>query len=299
MVELYKLEINEREEEKQDVWQDLYAAYQNQTILQGNIFGIEEYNIDGKKVYALVAMFDNVKGIIPQNESGILNYPIDENGDKKIKLTREEQSSVRKQLMGLVGQSEPVRVTEVRRDDDLVVLSRNAALEQLANISWNKLSEGMVVTGKVRQLSRKKILVEIGGIMISIPKEELSWGYITDPWVLLSNGQKLKVKIMEIDKENKKIIASPRECLVNPWPECTKRYLKSNLYRGRVTKVIEQAVFVNLEPGVDVYCRHMKFERVRSDDIVVVRISGIDIKNKSIWGTLVNKLDNTPEKNIG
>ena len=67
MVELYRLEINEREE-KQDAWQDLYAAYQNQTILQGDILGIEEYKIENKKVYALIVMFDNVKGIIPQNE---------------------------------------------------------------------------------------------------------------------------------------------------------------------------------------------------------------------------------------
>jgi len=289
MVELYRLEINEREE-KQDAWQDLYAAYQNQTILQGDILGIEEYKIENKKVYALIVMFDNVKGIIPQNESGI-NYPKDENGQSKKTLSKQEQVSVKKQMLDLIGQTEPVKVMEIHRDDETVVLSRKAAMEHLAGITWKKLLKEMVVTGKVRQINREKITLEIGGVITSIPKEELSWGFIADPWVLVKKGQKLKVKVMEIDKEKQVLKVSPRECLPNPWPECTKRYLKLNLYRGKVTKVIDQAVFVNLEPGVDVYCQHMKFDKLESGDIVVVKINGIDPKSKSIWGSLTNKID--------
>jgi len=289
MVELYKLEINEKEE-KHDVWQDLYAAYQNQTILQGDIFGIEEYKFEEKKVNALIVMFDNVKGIIPQNESGI-NYPKDENGINKITLSKQEQTSVKKQLLDLVGQSEPVKVMEICRNDGMVVLSRQAGMEHLAGITWNKLSEGMKITGKVRQVTKTRISIEIGGIITNIPKEELSWGFITDPWVLVKKGQKIKVKIMKIDKENHDLEVSPRECVPNPWPECAKRYMKLNFYRGKVTRVIDQAVFVNLEPGVDVYCQHMKFDRLESGDIVVVKINGIDPKNKSIWGSLTNKID--------
>jgi small subunit ribosomal protein S1 len=293
MVELYRLEINEREEEKQDAWQDLYSAFQNKTILQGNITGIEEYNIDGQKVYNLVVMFDNIKGIILQNESGILNYPVDKDGQKKTKLTKKEQISIKKQLLKLIGQSEPVKVTEVIRDEDKVILSREAALEQMKKFTWSKLNKGMVATGKVRQVTQKGVVIEIGGLLANIPREELSWSFVTDPWLYLTNGQKAKVIITEIDKENNEITASLREYMHNPWPDCVKRYTKSNLYRGKVTKVIEQAVFVNLEPGVDVYCRHMKFERVKRNDLVIVKINGIDAKNKSIWGKLVSQLPTT------
>lgn len=293
MVELYKLEINGREE-KHDPWQDIYAAFQNQTILKGDIFGVEEYKMGNKKAYALIVMFDKIKGIIPQDESGI-NYPLNEKGEKKVTLSRKEQLSVKKQLLNLVGQSEPVKVTEICRDnnDEMVILSRQAAMKQLAEITWKKLYEGIIVTGKVRQIGKSNIVFEVGGILTGIPKEELSWGFIVDPWVLVKKGQKLKVKVMEIDNEKHVLKVSPRECLTNPWPECTKRYNKLNLYRGKVTRVIDRAVFVNLEPGVDVYCQHMKFDRLEPGDVVVVKIHGIDAKNKSIWGSLTSKIDTT------
>lgn len=302
MVDVFKLELEEniREHEK-DAWQDLYAAYQNDTIIRGDIFGIEEHNIDGKKLYTLVVNFDGgIKGIIPQNEAGVPDYPVDEEGNKKTEFTKPEQSLIKKRLMQLVGQSEPIMVTEIVREENKVVLSREKALERLAEITWDRLTEGKVVSGKVRKTTRYRAVVEVGGINVSIPSKELSWGYANDPRGLFSVNEKIPVKITEIDRENKEIKASHRECIENPWPECAKRYSQGNLYMGRVTGVIEQAVFVNLEPGVDVYCKHMKFERVEPGEKVVVRIQGIDASECRTWGKIVKKAEapGTDERNI-
>lgn len=294
MVELYKLDINEKVEQH-DVWQDLFAAYQNQSILKGKIFGVEEYTIEDRKVNALAVMLDDIKGIIPQNECGI-DYPLDEKGNVKLKLTPKEQTSVKKQLMELLDQDEPVKVISINREEEFVHLSRKAALEHLTNITWGKLSVGMTIKGKVRQITKIKVILDVGGIIVSMPKEELSWGFLANPWAIIVKGQELTVKVMEVDKKKHILKVSYRECLPNPWPACTKRYKKSNTYRGKVTSIIDKAVFVNLQPGVDVYCQHMKFERLRAGDIVMVEIKGIDNDNKSIWGNLSRKLETMPEQ---
>ncbi len=293
MVEVFRFNLEEQQvinpEEK--VWQDLFAAEQNDTILKGNIFGIEEYKIQGMKVYSLVVMLGcGIKGIIPQHQSGILDYPVDENGEKKLKgFTKDEKSKIRKHLMELVGQTEPVKVYNIDQENKLVQLNRAAALEHLSEITWKKISKGKVVTAVVRKSNRNKTIVEVGGINTEMPAEELSWGFINDPRIIVTVGQKLKVKITEADEENKEIKVSHRECTPNPWPECTRRYMKNNLYQGKVTGVIDKAVFVNLEPGVDVYCKHMKFERAQLGDDVVVKVQGIDAESKRMWGTLVSR----------
>lgn len=289
MLKPYNLNLETTEQVNNEIWVDIYAAQQNDTILNGFITGIEEHNVGGEvgKALALVVMFDHVKGIIPQQECGIYRYPTDEKGKKKVVLNKQERAIVKNQLKSLVGMTEPVKIVDIHREDDIVILSREKALEHLAKITWPKLSANKIITAKVRSVGRRRVILDIGGIAVPMASEELSWGFINEPKMLVTPGDELNVKIMELDKEKESIKVSHRETIPNPWPECVKKYKKNNLYMGKVTGVIEQAVFVNLEPGVDVYCKHLAFERVRPGDRSVVKITGIDLESKRVWGNLV------------
>jgi small subunit ribosomal protein S1 len=277
------------EKDRDDIWVDIYAAYQNDTILDGHITGIEEHQIGGEaqKALALVVIFDTVKGLIPQQESGIHRYPKEEDGTPKLVLNKTERAIVRSQMIKLVGMLEPVKITAIHREDDIVILSRKDALSHLSEITWPQLAEDKIVTAKVQGVGKRRVFLNIGGIHVIMPSEELTWGFINNAHLLVSLGQEIEVKIVEIDQETQTLKVSHRETLPNPWPECTKRYKKGNHYMGKVTAVIEQAVFVNLEPGVDVYCKHLAFERFYPGDNAVVRITGINNDTRRIWGNLM------------
>ena len=289
MLQPYNLSLEAVETSQNEVWVDIYAAQQNDTIISGHITGVEEHNVGGEvgKTFALVVMLDTVKGIIPLPETGIPRYPIDENGEKKVVLTREEKNLVKRQLMTLVGMKEPLKVTAIHREENIVMLSRAQALEDLAKKTWTRLALDRIVPAKVRRAGRRTVTLDIGGINVTMNGEELTWGFLNDARMLVGPGQKINVKIMELDKENQKLKVSHRETLANPWPDCINRYKKGNLYMGKVTGVIEKGVFINLEPGVDVYCKHLAFERVQPGDNAVVRVTGIDVESKRVWGNLV------------
>lgn len=289
MLQPYNLNLETTDTSQNEIWVDIYAAKQNDTIISGYITGVEEINVGGEvgKTFALIVMFDTIKGIIPLPEAGIPNHPVDEKGEKKVVLTKQERAIVRRQLMSLVGMKEPLKVSEVHREENIVMLSREQALQHLAKITWQRLAPDRIVPAKVRRVSRRTVTLDIGGINLTMNGEELTWGFLNDARLLVSPGQEINVKIMELDKENQVLKVSHRETLPNPWPECLNRYKKGNLYMGKVTGVIEKGVFINLEPGVDVYCKHLAFERVQPGDKVVVRITGIDAEKKRIWGNLI------------
>jgi len=291
MLKPYNLNLETTEQTNSEIWVDIYAAHQNNTIINGFISGIEEHDIGGKvgKALALVVMFDNIKGLIPQQECGILRYPTDENGNKKDVLSKQERALVKAQLKSFVGLTEPVTILDIHRDDDIVILSREKAIEQLAKITWQRLSANKIVTAKVRSVGKRRVVLDIGGITVSMPCEELSWGFINDASMIVVPGDEISVKILEFDREKQHIKVSHRETTPNPWPECVKKYKRGNFYMGKVSGVIEQAVFVNLEPGVDVYCKHLAFERVKPGDQVVVKITGIDLEAKRVWGSLAGR----------
>lgn len=292
MLQVYNLNLEAMEDTQENqTWVDIYAAYQNDTILKGLITGVEEHNVGGQvgKTFVLVVMFDNIKGIIPAKDAGIPDYPVDENGEKKDILTKEEKAVLRRRLMTLVGMEEPVKIKAIHREENIVMLSREEALQHLAKITWTKLAKDKVVPAKVRRVGRRAVLLDIGGINVRMKAEELTWGFVNDARMFVEPGQELKVKIMEIDNDNQTLVVSHRETLPNPWPDCVNKYKKGNLYMGKVTGVIEKGVFINLEPGVDVYCKHLAFERVQKGDNVVVRITGLDMENKRVWGNLIGK----------
>jgi ribosomal protein S1 len=103
-------------------------------------------------------------------------------------------------------------------------------------------------------------------------------------------GDHIRVKVVELDKENQKVSVSKKAAEASPWPDCTRRFAEGAEYVGRVSGVAEYGVFVNLEPGVDALVPHMRFQEVKRGGRVVIRIRKIDVKRQRIHGRIVKKL---------
>ncbi|WP_028987593.1 S1 RNA-binding domain-containing protein [Thermicanus aegyptius] len=251
------------EEETYDKdWKEIYSAFQNKLILQGTVTGIETLQ---NKVCAIV-QFGHIRGVIPIDFSGVEDI---------------------RQLRKLTGQDVVFKVVSYDREGETFVASRKDALEHMAGLTWNRLEEGAVIIAVVREVTPIEVRADIGGIMVKIPIEEVDYGWIDDLEEKVKVGDHLHVKVVELDKENKKVKVSAKQAKKNPWPECTKRYQERGEYVGKVSGVREYGVFVNLEPNVDALCPHPRYQNVKKGDKVLMRVLHVDPKKEQIRGRIV------------
>jgi len=271
MNELKRVLIEGYQEEKiqtesyDEAWAQIYAARQNDLILQAEITGFE---VISGRLCALVHV-GNVRGIIPQEYSGTENP---------------------QQFKAMIGEPVAFKIVSYDRDGDTFVASRQAAIEHMAGLTWKRLEPDAVILGVVRRVERKSLVLDIGGVRVELPVQEFSHGWIDDLREVVRPGDHFRVKVVELDRENKKVSVSKKALEPSPWPECTKRYRSGGEYVGRVSGVVEYGVFVNLEPGVDALVPHMRFGRISRGDRVLIRIREVDVKKQHIRGRIVRKI---------
>lgn len=246
-------------------WAQIYSAKQNDLILQAELIGVE---IKLDKLCGVV-MVGEVRGYIPQEFSGV------------------KDAHAFRRLLG-----EPVafKIVTYDRDGDTFIASRQAALEHMENLTWKWLEQDAVITAVVRNVLPKLLTLDIGGIIVELPVQEYSHGWIDDLRDEVHIGDHLKVKVVELDKEQKKISLSKKALDKSPWPDCAKRYNARGEYVGRVSGVAEYGVFVNLERGVDALVTHMRFQQLKRGDRVFVRIRQVDAQKERIYARITRKL---------
>ena len=178
-------------------------------------------------------------------------------------------------LAQFVGQRMTCLITEANPLRKNLVLSRRAVLEREKEEARQKMLEslepGQVHEGLVRKLMDFGAFVEIGGVDGLVHVSQLAWNRVNHPREVLSEGQKIQVKIEKIDRATGKIGLSYRELLENPWTAAAAKYPPNGVVHGKVTKLMEFGAFVELEPGVEglVHICELSHKRVwRASDVV-------------------------------
>jgi flagellum-specific ATP synthase len=130
------------------------------------------------------------------------------------------------------------------------------------------------------------VVCEIEGIEAFLPIQELSHGWVNDVNDLIQPGDTFNAKIIEVDKDKRKLTLSVKALTDGPWPDCVNRYSKNSFYAGIVTGALEYGVFVNLEPGLDAFCKLPKSGRVHEGDSVSIIITRISAEEQRINGVI-------------
>lgn len=250
-------------------WPQIYAARQNNTIMQETATAVETHRLNGENIPCLVVMLGSIKGLIPIQESGCEN---------------------KNKLRNLIGQKVAFKVVTFDRDEELVLLSRSRAIEHMSRVTWERLEEGKTATAVARVIYPKTAELDIGGIRVNLPVEEFSWGWTDDLRDHLQEGDAFDVKLTNVDKENKQVTVSLKALLPCPWPDAATRYQEGNEYLGVVSGVEEFGVFVNLEPGVDALAPQMKFGSPQKGDRVLIRIIKIKPAEHKINARIIKNL---------
>ncbi len=147
------------------------------------------------------------------------------------------------------------KVIELNRSRNNVVLSRRAVLEEERKEQrqeiLDRLQPGLIVEGQISNIVDFGAFVDLNGIDGLIHISELSWSHVNHPSEILSIGDTVAVKVLDIDRERQRISLGLKQTQEDPWQRVVDTYNVGDELEGTVTKVVTFGAFVEILDGVE------------------------------------------------
>ncbi|MCI0641589.1 MAG: 30S ribosomal protein S1 [Gemmataceae bacterium] len=182
-----------------------------------------------------------------------------------------------------IGDQIEVQVLNINRDKQEISLG----IKQVQPNPWDKVAErypqGMQIEGVVRNLTNYGAFIEIEeGIDGLLHVSDMSWvRKVSHPSELLNKGDKVKCVILNVDQERKRVALGMKQMANDPWEgDIPSRYHQGDMKTGKVTKLTNFGVFVELEPGLEglLHISELADEKVESPEDVVKVGDEIEVK---------------------
>jgi small subunit ribosomal protein S1 len=187
------------------------------------------------------------------------------------------------------------KVIELNRSRNNVVLSRRAVLEEerkeVRQQILDRLQPGLVVEGQISNIVDFGAFVDLDGIDGLIHISELSWSHVNHPSEVLSIGDTVKVKVLDIDRDRQRISLGLKQTQEDPWQRIVDTYNVGDELAGKVTKVVTFGAFVEILDGVEglvhiseLAAHHVESPReiVHPGDEIRVKILEIDSERRRL-----------------
>ncbi len=268
-------------------WRAVQQQFENKELLELPVVG---YNKGG-----LIVRLGEVRGFIPATQL-----------DQRITTNNRPEERM-KQLSKLVGRTLKLKIIELDRANNRLILSERLAMrewqEQERNRLLEDLREGEIRKGRVSGLSDFGAFVDIGGADGLVHLSELSWEQVSHPRQVLKVGDEVEVYVLNVDRERKRIALSIKRTRPEPWLNIHQRYQIGQMVKGRITKLASFGAFVRLEEGVEglVHISELSSRRIQHPREVVqegeeheFRIIRIDSARRRMRLSL-KQLEETPE----
>ncbi len=203
----------------------------------------------------------------------------------------------------MVGEPMQVCVIEVDRERRRLILSERQALqetrESLKDRLLDEIEEGSERTGRVTSLADFGAFVNIDGADGLVHLSEVSWERIEHPSEVLNVGDEVKVKVISVDRERKRIGLSIRQLLDDPWSDMINHLKEGMLIEGKVTHLTKFGAFASLGDDIEglIHVSELSEQRVghpkevvHEGDVLTLRIIKIDPERHRI-GLSLRKVD--------
>ncbi len=215
-------------------WLDAEALMQSGEAFESTIVG---YNKGG-----LLVPLSTIRGFIPASQLAL---------SRRLAITGETPEAKYKEL---IGEKVKVAVIEVDRERHRLILSERAASnetrDQIRDMILDELQEGEVKVGRVTSLADFGAFVSIGGADGLVHLSEVSWEHLTHPSQALKVGDEVKVKVISIDKERRRIGLSIRQLQGDPWTNQVAALKVGQLVEAEITRLTNFGAFAKLDmPG--------------------------------------------------
>ncbi len=203
-----------------------------------------EVTVGGYNKGGLLVNVEGVHGFIPFSQSVSAQSPAE--GEEKESEAPPE---------AVVGRTLLVKVIEINRARNRVILSERAALQDWRALQKDRLldelQEGEIRKGRISSIRSFGVFVDMGGADGLAHLSELSWERDKTPEELYHVGQEVDVYVMKVDQEAKKIALSIRRAQPERWEEIVDKYTVGQIVTGTITKLVTFGAFARIEGPVE------------------------------------------------
>jgi small subunit ribosomal protein S1 len=271
-------------EEEMD-WRWAEELLDTQEIFEGEISG---YNKGG-----LLVQMRRVRGFVPASQLDNIRRDI------------RAGSSPDDRWAHMIGEQIQVKVIEVDRSRNRLILSERAAMKEWRESQKDRLldelQEGEIREGRVINLADFGAFVDLGGADGLIHLSELSWKRVSHPREVLNVGDMVKVYVLNVDRERRRIGLSLKRLEPDPWLSIEQSYQIGSLVEGTITKLTKFGAFARLT-GMDeieglihiseLSDEHVEHPRevVEDGQLVTMRVIRVDLQRRRL-GLSIKRVD--------
>lgn len=130
------------------------------------------------------------------------------------------------------------KILEAARQEHIVTLSK-------------KVTEGAVVQGTVKSIQSFGAFVDVDGFQTLLPISEISHERVNDVSKVLSVGQEITAKVIKADWQHEKVSISTKALEKDPWDSVAENHKAGEKFDGKITRIADFGLFIQVEPGID------------------------------------------------
>lgn len=147
------------------------------------------------------------------------------------------------------------KIIQFDKKNENIVLSRRALLEERQQAAkteaLQRLQVGDVVSGTINNITDYGLFVDLDGIVGLVHVSNLTWTSVKHPAKLHSTGERVNVKVLDIDAQTQKVTLGIKQLMPNPWETLNERYPVGSIIEGEVKKVTDFGIFIAIEEGIN------------------------------------------------
>ncbi|MFN3331308.1 MAG: 30S ribosomal protein S1 [Caldilinea sp.] len=216
-------------------WERAEALMQSQDIFE---CPVDSYNRGG-----VIVRLGQVRGFVPASQ--LTSAP---------QGNSEEENDAR--YAALMGDTLKLKVIDIDRKRNRLILSERLAMRewrrQQKDQLLSSLHEGLVMEGVISSIADFGAFVDLGGADGLIHLSELSWNRVTHPNEVVKVGERIKVQILSVDADRRRIGLSLRRLTPQPWEIIDNTYQIGQIVKGRITKLVNFGAFARLvDTGIE------------------------------------------------
>jgi small subunit ribosomal protein S1 len=237
---------------------------------------VEARVIDHNKGGLIVDL--GVRGFVPISQ--IVDFPRRPRDEQP----RDAAQEIAEKLQPFVGRTLRLKILEVNRKANRLILSEKVALyeerREKRDELFSSLQVGQRVQGTVRSIAPFGVFIDLGGIDGLVHKSELSWNKVNNPETAYAIGDEVEAEVIDINHERGRISLSIRRLQPDPWQESVAKYKIGDVISGTVTKLVNFGAFVRVEEGLEglIHISELSNQRVAHPGDVVKESDTLNLK---------------------
>jgi small subunit ribosomal protein S1 len=219
-----------------------------------------------------------IRGFVPISQ--IVDFPRRPQNDQP----RDAAQEIAEKLMPFVGRKLRLKILEVNRKANRLILSEKVALyeerREKRDELFSSLQVGQKVTGTVRSIAPFGVFVDLGGIDGLVHKSELSWNKVNNPESGYQVGEEVEAEVIDINHERGRISLSVRRLQPDPWHSTVADFNVGDIIDGTVTKLVNFGAFVRVRDGLEglIHISELSHQRVAHPGDVVHEGQSLKLK---------------------